>query len=259
MTTMSIQYFDELYKLLSLELNCAPDDFQKSESVLTVSAKNGGRAYADEKYFFHMATAGANAVITADECLHCFLAEYMKSTEGFKLFELPRLLRLETELNKHGYTLSETYHMFLPRREAAPQKSYPVRWFFDEEIMPFYGDMRFPNAICPQYTPNRPDRIVVCAYDGDSIMGMAGSSQDAVGWQQIGIDVNPEYRSMGVGTYLVTLLKNELLRRGEIPFYGTSISNYHSWNIAINSGFCPAWVEIGAQKLPLCEKPLYEA
>lgn len=31
-------------------------------------------------------------------------------------------------------------------------------------------------------------------------------------------------------------------------FYGTSVSNYHSWNIAINSGFRPAWVEIGAQR-----------
>jgi len=34
----------------------------------------------------------------------------------------------------------------------------------------------------------------------------------------------------------------------EIPFYGTSVSNYPSWNIALNSGFKPAWVEIGAQK-----------
>lgn len=33
------------------------------------------------------------------------------------------------------------------------------------------------------------------------------------------------------------------------PFYGTNMSNYHSWNIAINCGFKPAWVEIGAQRL----------
>jgi hypothetical protein len=37
---------------------------------------------------------------------------------------------------------------------------------------------------------------------------------------------------------------------GEIPFYGTSLSNLHSQNIALNSGFRPAWVEIGAKKQP---------
>ena len=88
----------------------------------------------------------------------------------------------------------------------------------------------------------------MCAYDGDDIMGMAGSSEDAPGWQQIGIDILPEYRSRGVGTYLVSLLKQEIINRGDIPFYGTSVSNYHSWNIAINCGFRPAWVEIGAEK-----------
>jgi len=31
-------------------------------------------------------------------------------------------------------------------------------------------------------------------------------------------------------------------------FYGKEESNYHSWNIALNCGFRPAWVEIGAEK-----------
>jgi predicted GNAT family acetyltransferase len=84
--------------------------------------------------------------------------------------------------------------------------------------------------------------------DGNQIMGMAGCSEDAPGWMQIGIDVMPEYRSRGVGTYLVTLLKNRIMEMGDIPFYGTSASNYHSWNIALNSGFRPAWVEVGAMK-----------
>ena len=120
--------------------------------------------------------------------------------------------------------------------------------YTEEEIAPFYGDERFPNAICQPRAPQRPDRMVVCAMDGEEIMGMAGCSEDAPGWLQIGIDVMPAYRSRGVGTYLTTLLKNRILETGGIPFYGTSISNYHSWNIALNSGFRPAWVEIGATK-----------
>lgn len=243
----------KLRSLLAVEFNCSPDDFTKQENILTVSALNEGRRkYSPEKYFFHMATTGGNAVITADESLHPFLRGFMNAEFGHWLFELPNLLPLEKELNKFGYTLSQSHHMFLPSENVLPEKSYPVKWFYGkEEISPFYGDRRFPNAICGKYLEERPDTIVVCAYDadGETIMGMAGCSEDTAGWQQIGIDVMPEYRSKGAGTYLVTLLKNEILRRGDIPFYGTSLSNYHSWNIALNCGFRPAWVEIGADKI----------
>lgn len=238
-----------LHKLLSLEFNCTPADFAKQENVLTVSALHEGRRiYSPEKYFFHMVTTGGNAVVTAEECLHPFLQEFIKERPGHWLFEIPNLMPLEKELNRFDYTLTGTYHMFLPQFEVAVQGEYPVKWFYGEEIKQFYGDERFPNAICPQYTPTRPDRIVVCAYDGDEIMGMAGCSEDAPHWQQIGIDVMPGYRSKGIGTYLVTLLKNKIAEQGDIPFYGTSVSNYHSWNIALNSGFRPAWVEIGASR-----------
>ena len=241
---------EQLHQLLATEYNCASSDFTKTENILTVSAlREGRRIYSSEKYFFHMATTGGNAVITADECLHPFLKEFMKDRTGHWLFEIPNLLPLEQELNRFGYTLTQTYHMFLTKVDAGKTKNYPVKWFFGEEdISRFYGDKRFPNAICTSYQSQRPDRIVVCAYDGEEIMGMAGCSEDAPGWQQIGIDVMEPHRSQGVGTYLVTLLKNRILEEGNIPFYGTSVSNYHSWNIALNCGFRPAWVEIGAKK-----------
>lgn len=241
---------ERLKELLSIEYNCSIEDFSRSENILTLSElKEGRRKYSSEKYFFHMMTMGGNAIITADVCLHGFLRGFMQDRQGHWLFEYPNLLPLERELNKFGYTLTQTYHMFMPSEEVIPRKSYPVKWFYGEEITPFYGDERFPNAICEKYDPDRPDRIVVCAYDGDDIMGMAGCSEDAPHWQQIGIDVCDGHRSQGVGTYLVTLLKNEILRRGDIPFYGTSLSNYHSWNIALNCGFRPAWVEIGSKKI----------
>lgn len=263
---MDVTYRDQLYKLLALEFNCTQEDFLRAENVLTVSELHEGRrVYSPEKYFFHMVTLGENAVLTADECLQPFLQEFMKDRMGHWLFELPNLLPLEKEVNKWGYSLTETYHMFLPNKQRltaggasvdtewfgrlTEKVNFHVEWFYDEQIRPFYGDERFPNAICAEYTPSRPDRMVVCAYNGDRMMGMAGCSEDAPGWQQIGIDVMPEYRSRGVGTYLVTLLKKKILEQGNIPFYGTSLSNYHSWNIALNSGFRPAWVEIGAKKL----------
>lgn len=244
-----IQYWDALLDLLALEYNCASADFLRSDNVLTRPALHEGRrVYSPNPYFFHMVTTGGNAVITADECLHPFLQKFMADRPGIWLFELPNLRPLEAELNRFGYTLTGTYHMFLPAWDALPKLDLPLRWYTEEELTPFYGDERFPNAICQPRAPERPDRMAVCAMDGERIMGMAGCSEDAPGWMQIGIDVMPEYRSRGVGTYLVTLLKNRIEEMGDIPFYGTSVSNYHSWNIALNCGFRPAWVEIGATK-----------
>ena len=80
-------------------------------------------------------------------------------------------------------------------------------------------------------------------------MGMAGCSEDAPHWQQIGIDVLPDYRSRGIGSYLVTLLKNKIIDMGDIPFYGTAVANIQLQNIANNSGFKPAWVETEAIKI----------
>lgn len=243
-------YRTQLYNLLSLEYNCAPSAFDSDDSIITLpELHEGRRVYSHEKYFFHMATTGRGAVITAHECLHPFLNEFIKDRVGHWLFEQSNLTPLERELNKFGYTLTASHHMFLPSCDVAPRGELAVRWFFDDDIMPFYGDGRIPNAICPESQPQRPDRILVGAYDGDKLMGMAGCSEDAPHWMQIGIDVMPEYRSRGVGTYLVTLVKNKILENGDIPFYGTSLSNYHSWNIALNCGFRPAWVEIGARKV----------
>ena len=246
-----IEYYEKLLKKLSLEFNCTPADLQAKENIITIPALNEGRRiYSPDKPFLQMVTLGANTVIMADECLHEFLHDWIKNVEGHRLFEFDNLMKLNGELKKYDYQLNNTHHMFLPCRNIDVEENYQVKWLYDSEIRPFYGDPRFPNAIAyPAPCPVRPDRIVVVAYDGDTIMGMAGCSEDAPHWQQIGIDVLPDYRSRGIGSYLVTLLKNKIIDMGDIPFYGTAAANIWSQNIALNSGFKPAWVETEAKKI----------
>lgn len=62
----------------------------------------------------------------AEECLHPFLKEFIKERAGHWLFEIPNLKPLEKELNKYGYTLTGTYHMFLSTKEVLPKRNiYP--------------------------------------------------------------------------------------------------------------------------------------
>ena len=245
------QYHEKLLHQLSLEFNCAPSDFTAKENIITTpTLKEGRRRYSPGKPFLQMATLGGNAVITADECLHDFLHGFIKDVEGHRLFTWSKLAALNRELEKYGYEMAPTHHMFLPCRDVRPDKLCPVKWFYDEEINPFYGNPQFANAIAyPQPCPVRPDRFAVAALDGETIMGMAGCSEDAPHWQQIGIDILPEYRSKGIGAYLVTLLKNRIIEMGDVPFYGTDAANIRSQNVAISSGFRPAWVETEARQI----------
>jgi len=246
-------YRTALYNQLAKEYNCPPEFFEQAENRLTKAAYNAGRRMYDpspKPPFFQMVTAGQGSVATADECLHPFLEGFLKDRMGHWLFEQPNLLPLENELNRFGYTLRSAHHMYLPlaRPTAKPIEGYKIKWFFDEEIHPFYGNPAYGNALCESYQPHRPDRIAVCAYDGDTIVGMAGCSEDAPHWMQIGIDVLPAYRSKGIGQGLVALLREKIEKNGDIPFYGTAPANCHSQCIAIACGFRPAWVEIGAKK-----------
>ena len=244
------KYYENLRRQLSIDYNCPPEDLLSAENVITVSALNEGRrSYSPGQPFLEM-VLGRKTIIMADECLHSFLYDLISNNEGHRLFELDNLTKLNDELKAYGYKMAPTHHMFLPCLNAKPENRFQVRWLYDDEINPFYGDQRFPNAIAfPEPCSIRPDRIAVIALDGDTIMGMAGCSEDAPHWQQIGIDVLPDYRSKGIGSYLVTLLKNKIIEMGDIPFYGTAAANVHSQNIALKAGFRPAWVETEAIKI----------
>lgn len=247
-------YLSQACALLALECSCTPEAFLQSENLLTLSRpRQGGRVYMPHRPFFHMVTFGGGAVITAAEPMQDFLREYIKNKQGHWLFELPNLLPIQHELEKHGYALTQTHHLFLPDREAPVTEDRPVKWYFGEELTQFRCDPRFPNAIEAMdvdLPAESPLKMAVCAYHGDQIIGIAGCAEDAPGWYQIGIDVLPEYRSQGLGKYLTALMKNAITRQGGIPYYITSTAGYHSWKIALACGFRPAWVEIGAERQP---------
>jgi ribosomal protein S18 acetylase RimI-like enzyme len=240
------ELLDIIKNQLALEYNCVMGDFASSGNVVTLSRNvDGIRHYSDEGFFFQMVTFGTNAVISADERAHEWLREYTKDKEGHRLFEHGNLSHIDAYLKNYNKKLRQTHHMFLSYKKVVPQEiDLKVKWFEGDEIHQFYEGKMFPNALCASFNPQRPDVLAVAMFDGDKIIGMAGCSADTPLLWQIGIDVDEAYRGRGIGKYLVTLLKNEIENRDKVPFYGTSLSNLHSWGIALGSGFSPAWVEI---------------
>ncbi len=250
----------ELKKLLALDFNCNPDDFDKKENIIVVPKElPGRRVYTPEKAFFSMVTMGKSTVINAPKEMHEWLGNWCKGREGIWLFEHHNLMELEGELAKYGKNLWQSHHMFLPKARMeevdadvemqATNNGLKIQWFEQVEIQQLYGREEFPNALCDCFKPERPDVLAVGAVHEGQIVGLAGCSADTKLFWQIGIDVLPEWRGMGIATMLVKLLKNECFRRGAIPFYGTSLSNLGSWHVALGSGFYPAWVEIATKEV----------
>ena len=248
--------FTNVARQLALEYNAKPEDFTANKVTITTPAKpKGVRLYSHEIPFFQMTSTGSGVVITANEVLHPFLKDFTGDTERFKypywLFELPHLLCIERELNKYDYTLSQTFHMFLPGK---PYKSrvmannFTLKWFDEASVKTLYPNTDFPNALSEEENPDRPDVIALAAYDGDKIAALAGASADTNELWQVGIDVKEQYRGHGLGTALVNLLCERIEALGKTPFYGTVLANLHSQNIALNTGFYPAWVEISSFK-----------
>ena len=64
------EIYSSLKNQLALDFNCKPEDFDKTENVITLPALNEGRrVFSNEKFFLQIATLGDNAVISADEKL----------------------------------------------------------------------------------------------------------------------------------------------------------------------------------------------
>ena len=243
---MITNIYETVRQQLSLEFNCAPEDFLKDENIITTPILHEKRRKFSEKPFFlQMATFGKNTVISADERIHPWLKEWIKEKEGFWLFEQHNFYELEKELRRYGYKMALTHHMFLPRPELMDIKTdLKIRWLEQEDILAYYGREEFSNALCDRFRPDRPDMLAVVALDGEDIRGMAGCSADSPEMWQICIDVLPQYRGRGIAKILVSILRDEVFRRGALPYYGTSLSNLGSWKTALGSGFSPAWVEV---------------
>lgn len=146
-------------------------------------------------------------------------------------------------LLEYGQNLVDAHHHYIPAQmQISLEPRFDVRWYEKNEVEVFRGDNRFWEALL--FDENTPDMLAVCAVEGDTILGMASATRDCERLWQIGVNVTREGRGKGVGSYVTTLLREELLNRGIVPMYATVESHIKSQKVAFESGFMPAFYEI---------------
>jgi GNAT superfamily N-acetyltransferase len=229
---------------LALDYNCQLSDFEKEKNTIVENNLiDGRRIYDNDGCFLKLLCFGGKAIISTSPMMMPWCEEKLLNRDAAWIFEYPKLRAIDKKLQEFGHEIADIHQYYLPNPHVSSLEHITnVKWYESEEILRFENDDRFGEAFA--FDENHPDVLAVAAYDGDNIMGMAGASADSKTMWQIGIDVLPEYRGRSIGTNLVILLKNEILKRGKVPFYGTAESHFHSKNIAMNAGFFSAWAEL---------------
>lgn len=193
--------------------------------------------------FLKVVSAGGKLLFTGKEAIIKWCKTQYKEHSGAWFMEAKSLAALNKELGRYGYQIEQAHPFFIADQiTKVDTNGYEIVYYRGKEIQQFKGDDRFDEAFA--FCKEAPDEIGIAAYEKGCILGMAGASSDSPSMWQIGINVLPEARGKGIATMLVTLLKNEVLNLGKLPYYGTAMSHIVSQKVAIQAGFLPAWSEL---------------
>ena len=233
------------------DCSCAPEDFLRDTDVVFESKpdENGSR-YMDLPHICAMFTWGSNVVVSCRKDLIPDMEDYISSNAPlYRCFDVPGIYRLNRILEKAGAETAWMHSFFLPDPDRIFSTDlscpYEIRILHPEDFTGLYRP-EWRNALCEKR--KELDMLGAGAYDGETLVGLAGCSADCPDMWQIGIDVLPEYRRKGIASALTNRLAREIFGQGKVPFYAAAWANVKSVKNAARSGFRPAWAVITAKE-----------
>ena len=184
------------------DYGCAPGDFLQPDPKTVLSRQNeGARVYLPLPLACSLVSYGNNVIAqTSEDLLEPVLA-FLRRFPPEHCFETPNLYILNNLLASHDQTICFMAEYFLPRLERLRPLScpYPIRMLGPSDFADLYLP-QWSNALCEKRRER--DVMAVGAYDGETLVGLAGASADCETMYQIGIDVLPAYRRPGIATAL---------------------------------------------------------
>ncbi|MCR5650173.1 MAG: GNAT family N-acetyltransferase [Lachnospiraceae bacterium] len=232
-----------------IDTNCAPGASGKI-NINKTKRLEGSRYFADISDFFRAIIFKGRLFMMCDDVMIGWAGERYGDMLPEWFCKYGNLRSLDEKLHEYGHEIMDTHVYFMPDPEYEGydfECPYSIQKLGRKEIDAIKDNNPFRHAL--MYQEGCPDELAIAALDSDGEMiAMAGVSSDGRNLWQIGIDVLPEYEHRGLAVYLTTLMKEEVLKRGKVPFYGTSESHSLSQRVAVRSGFVPAWCEIYSRK-----------
>lgn len=241
------EIFEIAMQQSAIDSNCKPEDFLHSKNKVVISAENPeARRYLTLPFYCDIVSYGNNIVASVASEFADTVATYIDQYEPANCFETPNLHVLNDALQEKDMRICFMAEYFLPDMNALKEQpcDYKMKILEQKDFVDLYKP-EWSNALCEKR--KHLDVLGVGAYDGETLIGLAGCSADCESMWQIGIDVLPKYRRKGIASALTSRLAIEVISRGKVPFYCAAWSNIRSVRNAIKSGFRPAWVEMTAK------------
>lgn len=225
---------DYVYRQLAIDYNCSPDDFLKDGLIFTEAKKNEGRRpFPFSTPSLQLIRMGSSVIICASDDILLHVREHFFGKTCDEAFWSP--------------LIHHTNPYFLPDIDRIAPLDKPGG--FEYEIVErdtmhrlYEADGFQHNALSYDINHLRPDMIATVVKHNNEIVGVAGASADCKTMWQIGVDVLSPYRGKGLAAILVNMLTLEILKKGYVPYYGTSDSNVMSMRVAVKAGYIPSWV-----------------
>jgi len=251
--------YDILYAQLARDFCCSIEQIESNENVfLKKKLMDGRRRYRPDDYLLRAASIHGKALFCVEDRALPEVKQRFETVAAPWMDMFQTLYQLNTVAKRYGYRICDQHHYYIPTgvnllrddELEKVQENVELTWYERDELNVFRGDPRFCHAL--GFVETAPDVLCVTASVNGEIVGMSGASEDSKDMWQIGIDVAPECRGMNIGPFLVIQLKEAILRRGVLPYYGTAESHIQSQRVALKSGFLPAWWEVQTEPVPRC-------
>jgi hypothetical protein len=237
-------------KILIADFACDDECFDR-EGIHFFIAKEiaGARRFPLPEKFLAAVSMGMGEIISCSADRFTWVKKNLPGLGIRQLFYSPALGRMNKYVSRDGQVMTGPYleHIctkdtFQPFRIQG-DNNIIFDLIMREGIGDLYPDSRFPNALDERNSPERPHMVAVVAHGGGGIIGMATACADTDDMWQIGVDTTSEYRRLGIGKAMVSLLTSTLFEMEKLPYYATSVANIPSRRIAAALGYRPAWVE----------------
>lgn len=252
------EHLEALKRQFCIDYNCSIQDFEQSGNIITLMEYHPKRRrYVNCDPMFRMVSFYDKVIITAEKSFYQWAVQKYSDCFSGWVFSMEEIRSINEQLARENQYVSDLHHYFLPLCDfpGIGETGLDLVWVEQAEIEMFRDSGMYEDAFA--FNRFHPDVLGVIALDktqqpqtdqekklGGRIMGAAGASADGKELWQIGITVASQYRGSGVAVKLVTLLKEEVIHRGKVPFYGTMESHNLSNSVAIRSGFFPVWSEM---------------
>ena len=232
----------------AVDSNCDPADFLADTGKVTISRSHPqARKYLSLPCPLEMTSYGSCVVAQCRADLVPPVEQYIARYRVSHAFETPHLHVLDNMLAPFQLKTCFMAEYFLPDVNLLKPLScgYALRILHPSDFADLYKP-EWSDALCEKR--RELDVLGVGAYDGDTLVGLAGCSADCEDMWQIGVNVLPGYRRRGIAAAVTSHLALEILARNKVPFYCAAWCNLKSVGNAIKCGFRPAWVTVTARE-----------